>query len=113
MGEPEDPAVKGADKAFEGSGGEPGPGRDVSEEERKGVESTDMEANTPLGVGKSKRRSAEDIARGKDEKGRTTEGTKGESDRPYGTSEPESTTGVDPKGSVTGGPDIPPGDQGG
>jgi hypothetical protein len=113
MGEPEDPAVRGANKAFEGSGGEPGPGRDVSEEERKGVDSADTEASTPLGVGESKRRGAEDIASGKDEKGRTSEGTKGESDRPYGTSEPESATGVDPQGPVTGGPNVPPGDQGG
>ncbi|MCW2902418.1 MAG: hypothetical protein JWO67_4683 [Streptosporangiaceae bacterium] len=113
MGEPEDPAVRGADKAFEGPAGERGPGRDISEEEREGVESTDTEARTPLGVGESKRRHAEDIAKGKDEKGRTTEGTKGESDRPYGTSGPESATGVDPQEPVTGGPNLPPGDQGG
>ncbi|MBC6461879.1 hypothetical protein [Actinomadura sp. HBU206391] len=113
MGNPEDPAVKGADKAFEGAWGEPGPGRDVSDEEREGVESTDTEARTPLGVGESSTRSAEEIAEKEDEEGRTTEGTKGRSDRPYGTSEPESATGVDPQGPAAGGPKAPPGDQDG
>ncbi|MCW2945205.1 MAG: hypothetical protein JWR24_1922 [Actinoallomurus sp.] len=113
MGEPEDPAVRGADKAFEGTGGEPGPRRDISEEERQGVESTDTEANTPLGVGESSTRRAEDIAESEDEEGRTTEGTKGKTDRPYGKSEPGSATGVDPQAPVTDSPNIPPGDQAG
>jgi hypothetical protein len=111
MGEPDDPAVRGANKAFEGSGGEPGPGREVSEEEREGVEATDTGASSPLGVGESTRRSGEDIAG--DDEGRTTEGTKGPSDRPYGTAGADSATGVDPQEQVTGGPEMPPGDQGG
>jgi hypothetical protein len=90
-------AAEAADKAFDGEAGAPGPGRDISDEERSGVGPTDTEAQSPLDVGTSTRRSAEDIAAGDDEEGRTTEGTKGETERPYGTSSAEDATGVDPQ----------------
>jgi hypothetical protein len=48
-----------------------------------------------------------------DEAGREDLGTKGESDRPVGTSTARDSTGVDPQDSVTGGPTQPAGDQGG
>lgn len=40
-------------KIFSGEGGEPGPGREVSEEERKGVSDTDTTGASPLDVGES------------------------------------------------------------
>jgi hypothetical protein len=125
MGESEDPAVQGANKAFETppSGGDqeewagPGVAGEDSAEEGERQEGwagpTVSSDDSPEDVGKSTRRSAEDIADAEDEEGRTTEGTKGKAERPYGTAEPESATGVDPQETVTGGPDMPPGDQGG
>jgi hypothetical protein len=104
MSDPEDPAVQGANKAFAGPDEAPAGGP------RTG---TTDEGAPPDDAGQSKRRSGEDIAGSEDEDGRTTEGTKGPSGRPYGKSEPESATGVDPQGPVTGGPEMPPGDQGG
>ena len=41
------------DKVFSGEGGEPGPGRVVSKEEREGVPDTDTTGASPLGVGES------------------------------------------------------------
>jgi hypothetical protein len=104
MGEPEDPAVQGANKAFESADEAPTGGPATG---------TTDEGAPPDDAGQSKRRSAEDIADAEDEKGRSTEGTKGKAERPYGTAEPESATGVDPQETVTGGPEMPPGDQGG
>ncbi|CAN5577836.1 hypothetical protein BH18ACT1_BH18ACT1_12090 [soil metagenome] len=48
-----------------------------------------------------------------DEPGREDTGTKGESDRPTGTSTARSATTVDPQGSGPESPAAPPGDQGG
>jgi hypothetical protein len=99
MSDPEDPAVKGTDKAFneaeETSAGWPGAG--VTDE-----------GSPPDDAGESKRRSAEDIAESGDEEGRTDQGTKGPSGRPYGKTEPEGSSGVDPQGPVTEGPNLPP-----
>jgi hypothetical protein len=93
------------------SGG--GPGREVSEEERAGVSPTDTEARTPLGVGESTTARGEDYG-AEGEKGRPTLGTKGESDRPYGTTTPEGTTGVDPQDPIDpDSPHLPSGDQAG
>ena|SRR5690349_1288473 len=72
-------------KAFEGPPPDKGSGREESEEERTGVPPTDTSAQSPHGVGESTTTRAED--HGRDSAG-TTEGTKGESDRPYGTTEP-------------------------
>ena len=55
----------------------PGPGREVSDEEREGVPATDTEARSPLGVGESINRRGEDVARHEDEPGREHTGTKG------------------------------------
>jgi hypothetical protein len=107
----EDTAAKAADKAFEGEGGPPGSRREISEEERSGVSSTDTEARSALGVGVSKRRSAQDLADKEDEEGRASQGVKGKTERRHGTSSAEDSTGVDPQESVTGGPNLPKGDQ--
>lgn len=74
-------AQESAGLAYDASNAEPpGPGREESAEERAGVPGTDTTAASPLGVGVSKTDSAEDIAED------TKEGTKGQSERPYGKS---------------------------
>jgi hypothetical protein len=107
--------AEGVEKAFHAEeAGEPGPGRQVSEEEREGVPATDTEARTPLGVGESMSRRAEEYAKRKSEPGREDLGTKGESDRPVGTSTARDATSVDPQDpDHPGSPSMPPGDQGG
>ena len=91
----------------------PGPGREISDEEREGVGPTDTEATTPLGVGESINRRGEDVARQGDEEGREDVGTQGASDRPVGVSDERASTSVDPEETVSGGPSLPAGDQGG
>jgi hypothetical protein len=89
---------------------EPGPGREPSPEEEAGMPDTDPAPQPPLGVGESRNESAEDIARGAEERA----GRKGAADRPYAAGTGEETRGVRPQPSVTeGSPDLPPGDQGG
>lgn len=107
-----DRATEANEKAFGKPSDEQGPGRVVSEEERSGVPPTDTTAETPLGVGESTAKRAEEYG-AEGEKGRVTLGTKGESDRPYGTTEP-GTTGIDQQGPIDEeSPNLPPGDQGG
>ena len=91
----------------------PGPGRVISDEEREGVPAADTEATSPLGVGESINRRAEDIARREAEEGREDTGTKGPSDRPVGVSDERASTAVDPDDTASGGPTLPAGDQGG
>ena len=91
----------------------PGPGREISEEEREGVGPTDMEATSALGVGESMTRRGEDVDKQEDEPGREDEGTKGASDRPVGTSDERDSTSVDASETQSGGPHMPAGDQGG
>ncbi len=91
----------------------PGPGREISEEEREGVPATDTEARSPLGVGVSMTRRGEDVDRQEDEPGREDTGTKGASDRPVGVSDQRASTAVDPQDTESGGPTMPAGDQGG
>lgn len=88
-----------AEKAFDASNAGPaGPGREVSDEEREGVPPTDTTGRTPLGVGESDSKSAEDLAReAGPEEGRVEEGTQGASQRPVGSSTAEHSTGVDPQ----------------
>jgi hypothetical protein len=74
----------------------PGPGREISEEEREGVGPTDTEATSALGVGESLSRRGEDVDKQEDELGRDDAGTKGASDRPVGTSDERDATSVDP-----------------
>ncbi|WAL69305.1 hypothetical protein ORV05_16530 [Amycolatopsis cynarae] len=93
-------------KAMDTPSEEKGEGREVSEEERRGVGSAETEPGSPAGAGESVTRRPED--RG-GEKG--TEGTKGPAQRPYGRT--ESDTGVGEEGKATEGPDLPSGDQGG
>ncbi|MDP9209619.1 MAG: hypothetical protein M3O65_14255 [Actinomycetota bacterium] len=78
----------------------PGPGREVSDEEREGVGPTDMEATSALGVGESISRRGEDVVKQEDEEGRHDAGTQGPSERPVGTSDERDTTSVDPDGSA-------------
>jgi hypothetical protein len=99
MGQPEDPAVQGTNKAFENAEEAPTGGP---------REGTTDEGAPPDNAGESTRRSGEDIADPEGEAGRTTEGTKGESDRPYGKTEEGGTTGVDSQDTVTEGPHLPP-----
>ena len=91
----------------------PGPGREISDEEREGVPATDTEAESPLGVGVSMTRRGEDVEKQEDEPGRDDTGTKGPSDRPAGVSDTRGSTGVDPQDTESGGPTMPAGDQGG
>jgi hypothetical protein len=91
----------------------PGPGREVSDEEREGVEPTDTEAESPLGVGVSMTRRGESVDRQEDEPGREHTGTRGATDRPAGVSDERAASSVDPDATESGGPTIPPGDQGG
>jgi hypothetical protein len=87
------------------------PGRRPSGTEREGVPSTDTEAGTPLGVGVSESKGAEEIAREKGADRRRTAGVRGRSGRPFGSATPEETTGVDPAGPVEDdSPYLPPGD---
>jgi hypothetical protein len=103
-------AEKGADKAFDATNAPaPGPGREVSPEERDGMTDTDPAPDPPLGVGESINARAEDVARGdEDEAGR-----QGASGRPYGHASGNEPRGVHPNPPVTeGSPDLPTGDQG-
>ena len=120
MSESEDPAVQGADKAFEGPPSEEskeaawlGPtvaGETAGEgEHQEGwAGPTATTDDDPEDVGESTRRSAEDIADSEGEEDRPAEGTQGPADRPYGTTEPEGASGVDAQGPVTEGPNLPP-----
>jgi hypothetical protein len=92
---------------------EPGPGREISDEEREGVPSTDTEAESPLGVGVSTSRRGEDVANQEDEPGRGGTGTQGPTDRPTGVSDDRASTAVDDQDTGSGGPTMPAGDQGG
>jgi hypothetical protein len=74
----------------------PGPGREVSDEEREGIPPTDTEAGSPLGVGVSTTRRGEDVDKQEDEPGSEDTGTKGASERPVGVSDERSSTSVDP-----------------
>lgn len=91
----------------------PGPGREISGEEREGVPPTDMDAESPLGVGVSMTRRGEDVDKQEPEPGRDETGTQGATDRPVGTSDERDSTSVDPNETESGGPTMPAGDQGG
>ena len=80
----------------------PGPGREISDEEREGVGPTDMEATSALGVGESISRRGEDVGKQEDEAGREDTGTKGPSDRPVGESDTRGSTSVDPSETESG-----------
>ena len=102
------------EKVFHGADDvQPGPGREISDEEREGVPPTDMDATSPLGVGESINRHGEDVAKQEDEEGRDDTGTKGPSDRPAGVSDTRASTSVDPHDTESDGPTMPAGDQGG
>ncbi|HSV64294.1 MAG TPA: hypothetical protein VLJ59_00110 [Mycobacteriales bacterium] len=88
-------AAEADHKAYDASNaGEPGPGREVSAEERAGVSDTDTDGRSALGVGESMTRRAEDIAKESDDSERYTTGTQGPSQRPVGKSTPDDVTGV-------------------
>jgi hypothetical protein len=91
----------------------PGPGREISDEEREGVGPTDTEATSALGVGESMTRRGEDVDKQEPEPGREDTGTQGAADRPVGVSDERASTSVDPGETESGGPTIPAGDQGG
>jgi hypothetical protein len=92
----------------DGDAGPPGPGREVSDEERTGVGDTDMEPEPALGVGEHLTRAGESLA-GQDAGER---GRKGVSQRPHGEQPDES--GMSEQSDETGSPVAgEPGDQGG
>lgn len=98
-------------KAQEKPSGETGEGREISETERKGVHPAETEPGSPFGVGDSETRGGEEIAH---EAGVEPEGRKGASERPYGGSNAEDATGVEPQDPQDPeSPNMPPGDQGG
>jgi hypothetical protein len=102
------------EKVFHGADDvEPGPGREVSDEEREGVPATDTEAESPLGVGVSMTRRGEDVDKQEDEPGREDTGTRGPTDRPTGVADGRASTSVDDQDTESGGPTMPAGDQGG
>ena len=102
------------EKVFHGADDvQPGPGREISGEERDGVPPTDTEAESPLGVGVSMTRRGEDVGKQEDEPGRHDAGTKGPSDRPVGVSDSRASTAIDDQETESGGPTMPAGDQGG
>ena len=112
--EMKDTYEKHTEKVFHGADEvEPGPGRQISDEEREGVPPTDTEAESPLGVGVSMTRRGEDVDRQEDEPGREDTGTEGAADRPVGVSDERASTSVDPNETESGGPTMPAGDQGG
>jgi hypothetical protein len=74
----------------------PGPGREISDAEREGVSSTDMDATSALSVGESMSRWGEDVAKQEDEPGREDIGPTGTSGRRAGTSDERDSSAVDP-----------------
>lgn len=103
-----EPGPNTAPQAFDASNAPaPGPRPPVSDEERSGVSSTDVEPEPALGVGRSTRRSAEDVAPDRDDVDE-----KGPAGRPVGRAEgDESGPDGGPTGEGTAG--LQPGDQGG
>jgi hypothetical protein len=100
-----EPAENTAPTAFDASNAPPrGPDVPVSEEERAGMSSTDMDPEPPLGVGESRGGRAEDLAPDRDDVG-----TKGPSGRPFGRAAEDE---VDDSGP-TDSPALQSGDQGG
>jgi hypothetical protein len=83
------------------------PGREPSEQERRGVPATDTQARTPLGVGTSVSRRAEQFR--EDETGRHR---RTRARRPFGRLTPDRETGVGPQEPIDEeSPYLPPGDQ--
>jgi hypothetical protein len=105
-------AQAGVDKAYDASqAGEPGPGREMSAEEREGVSATDTSAASPHGVGESITQGGESMGPGEDFE---TLGTKGEAQRPYGKVQPDAESGVGTRENIQEDmPEVLRGDQGG
>lgn len=102
--------AEGVRKAFDASNApEPGPDGPISDEERKGMSSTEMNPEPPLGVGKSRGGRAEEQA-----PDRPDVDTKGPAGRPVGKTADDDDDSVgaqrpiDPRS-----PDLQTGDQGG
>jgi len=97
---PKEPDAGGAD-----AGGE------APRTEGGGLSDTDMEPESPFGAGDSHTKRGEEIA---DANAEEPEGYKGQSQRPYGTSDAADASGVDPQNPRDPeSPNMPPGDQGG
>jgi hypothetical protein len=81
----------------------------------KELTDTDMNPGPVKGVGESTNRSGEDVIKEEgSEPGRhPNQGTKGQANRPYGTSDARDATSIDPQENIDGGATMPPGDQGG
>jgi hypothetical protein len=104
-------AAEAGEKAWQKPPKETGEGGPMTQEQGGGISPTEMEPKSPFGVGESHTRRGEEVAA---EEGKKAEGRKGVSQRPYGTTDPEEATGVDPQGPQhPDSPNMPPGDQGG
>jgi hypothetical protein len=79
LGSEGDTAAAGAEKERQPPSHHPGEDRPISQAEREGTSSTEMEPESASG--ESRRRSGEDIAAAE---GKEPEGYKGQSQRPYG-----------------------------
>lgn len=91
----------------------PGEGREISEEERHGVDATDTTAATPLGVGESKTTRGEDLAADDPHEWDET-GEKGQAQRPYGKPGTDKSDSVGAQDNIDpDSPVMPAGDQGG
>jgi hypothetical protein len=80
------------------------------------ITDTDMNPSDPHGVGDSTNRSGEDVIKqeGTEPGRQPNQGTKGESERPYGSSDVRDSTSVAPEQSeAKEGTSMPAGDQGG
>jgi hypothetical protein len=95
-------AAEATYKAFRAKefAGAPGPGRVMSDEERRGMSPTDPSPRPVHGVGETDTRRAEDIARSESEEGRYSTGAQGRTQRPAGKSTAEDSTGVAPEGPI-------------
>jgi hypothetical protein len=100
VGRASEEVVQSGNRAFPPPPEKKGPGRVVSEEEREGVSSTDTEAASPLDVGTSTSRRAEEIGAAEREEGRERRGVDEKTGRPYGVSTSEDSTGVKPQEPV-------------
>jgi len=92
----------------------PGEGREISDEERDGISSTEMNPSGPHGVGKSYGKSGEELAKD-DPKDWAETGTHGKSDRAYGKpgeADLDDSVGAQ-KNRDPNSPVMPSGDQGG
>jgi hypothetical protein len=113
VGKASEEVVRAGDRAFRKPPADQGPGREVSDIERHGVPSTDVNASSPLGVGVSTTTRAEEIAHKKESAHRRA-GIHRRTGRPFGKPKKGQGTGIGrPHLAEEESPYLPPGDQAG